>query len=44
MELVITPMDATQWTLMVDRQPCTSDGQCDPGEFCEGGVCQPHVM
>lgn len=32
-----------QWTLEVERQPCTSDGQCPTGEFCEGGVCVPVI-
>lgn len=32
-----------QWTLEVDRQPCTSNGECPTGEFCEDGVCVPKI-
>jgi hypothetical protein len=33
-----------QWTQDVQRQGCSSDGQCIQGEFCVGGECVPPIM
>lgn len=33
-----------QWVTEVERQECTPDTTCGPGEFCEGGVCVPELF
>jgi len=30
-----------QWVLNVERKPCTTTGDCDPNEQCQGGTCEP---
>jgi hypothetical protein len=30
-----------QWATVVERQPCTSNSQCQAGELCEDGRCYP---
>ncbi len=32
-----------QWVTNVERQPCSADGDCPSGEFCEGGICLPVI-
>ncbi len=41
---ITTGNHIAQWTLTVDRQPCVNTSECQSGEFCEGGVCVPHIM
>jgi Tol biopolymer transport system component len=33
-----------QWVTRVDRQPCSSDSPCGPGEFCTDGFCYPDLI
>jgi hypothetical protein len=30
-----------QWVLKVERKPCSTTGDCDPNEQCQGGTCEP---
>lgn len=30
-----------QWVLHVERKPCTQTSDCDPGEACANGTCEP---
>jgi hypothetical protein len=32
-----------QWVTTVERQPCTTDMDCGPGEFCEDSGCVPMI-
>jgi len=33
-----------QWTKEVVRQPCGVDGDCPPGETCQGKLCEPNAV
>jgi hypothetical protein len=30
-----------QWTTKIPRKPCNTNSDCDQGEFCKNGHCQP---
>ena len=30
-----------QWVLKVERKPCAQTSECDPGDACANGTCEP---